>query len=257
MKTAEHVLPAAVVTALQEARCEGPRLFLAGQLPRDLYTQTAKAILLLGGKWVRAQACHVFPDDCEQAVSLAVLTGRVTDFKKTFQVFETPERIADELVSLARLDPVHSILEPSAGRGAIVRAINRAMRPYKNPPTVQVCEIYDRNVAILQEQFGLDPLVRDFMGLPAKLKFDRIVMNPPFRNGQDILHLCKAYEHLNDGGRVVCITYPGWAYRTEGKYKVFRTFLESMQHYVTELTPGSFSESGTEIATKIIIIDKP
>ena len=48
-------------------------------------------------------------------------------------------------------------------------------------------------------------------------KYDKIIMNPPFENGQDIDHIRHAYSLLNDGGRVVCIMSEGTFYRNDKK----------------------------------------
>lgn len=36
------------------------------------------------------------------------------------------------------------------------------------------------------------------MQLPESEKYDRIIMNPPFENLQDVDHVMKAYDNLNE-----------------------------------------------------------
>jgi len=249
-----HAIDEAVLDVLRDAVCTGNTVTLSGQLDRSLYTATDKVLRLLGGVWSRSRKAHIFPDDPEQALSLAIMTGKVLDYKKIFQIFETPAGVADTLVALAGIKPEHRVLEPSAGRGALIRAIERSGAS----PVISVCELNEGCAAVLECEFGLTLLERDFLSLTSDHKFDRIVMNPPFRHGQDITHVHKAVEdHLNPGGRVVALTYPGWEYRKEAKYAAFRDWMKRRPHTVTEVPAGAFSESGTDIRTLMLTIDKP
>ena len=108
-------------------------LHLPRQLPRTLYVQTAKSIELLGGKWNRSFAAHVFAGDCAERVDEAVIAGEVTDFKKLYQFYETPPELARRMVAMADVRPGQCVLEPSAGRGALLKAQSAKYR-----------EIYDR-----------------------------------------------------------------------------------------------------------------
>ena len=66
--------------------------------------------------------------------------------KKEFQFFATPEKLADELVNLADLKQHDTILEPSAGQGAIVKAINKVC------DVVPDCfELMDVNTLVLKK----------------------------------------------------------------------------------------------------------
>lgn len=80
---------------------------------------------MIGGKWVgRKTQGFVFNDDpTELLESLKGEGGK--ELKKT-SVFGTPPELADRLVELAQLEPTDKILEPSAGQGAIVEAIQKS-----------------------------------------------------------------------------------------------------------------------------------
>lgn len=113
--------------------------------------------------------------------------------------------------------------------------------------------------AHLNEKYGdlFTFLCRDFMELnPCDHTFDRIVMNPPFRNGQDITHVRKAYDHLRASGQMVAITYPAWQYRETLKYSGFRDWLTTVDHDVEDIPAGAFADSGTDIRALMLVIRK-
>jgi phospholipid N-methyltransferase len=255
-----HTIPEEVLEVLRNCSCDGKSVVLhTPNMPRPLYVAVNKVLEMLGGKWDKKTKSHIFQDETEQLISLAIMTGLVADYKKEFQIFETPDAVADLVVEKANINPAHRVLEPSAGRGQILKAINRAMAAYKNKPQIYTCEMHEPNVKHLKETFAdcAGFLRNDFLTLPLEgYLFDRIVMNPPFRNGQDIAHVRKAFLHLADGGRLVSVTYPGWQYRTDKKYSDFREWLSEEKHEVEEIPAGSFSASGTSIKTLLLTIDR-
>ena len=119
----KKVIPSEVLDVLKQSQCEGNQLHLPRQLSRDIYVQTAKILELLGGRWNRSFGAHVFDGDCAERVDEAVMAGEVTDFQKLYQFYETPPELARRMVALADVREGQKVLEPSAGRGAILRAM--------------------------------------------------------------------------------------------------------------------------------------
>ena len=58
-----------------------------------------------------------------ERVDEAVIAGEVTDFKKLYQFYETPPDLAQRMVAIAHVREGDRVLEPSAGRGAILKAL--------------------------------------------------------------------------------------------------------------------------------------
>ena len=151
------------------------------------------------------------------------------------------------------------IMEPSAGRGAIIRAIQRKIGA--GTLNIYAAELMDDNRKILAERFpqvqlcGIaDVLEYNGTGL---MSFDRIIANPPFTKNQDILHIFKMYELLSTGGRLVSIASTHWEQSTNKKETIFRMWLDELgaqQYFVPQ---GEFKSSGTMVASNIIVINKP
>lgn len=248
-------IPNDVLSVLRDVQCEGSVAKMP-QLSRELYVKVNKVLECLGGTWNRKLKGHLFDGDPGDRLNDAVTTEEVIDPKKEFQFFETPEELADEMVNIAALGKRHDVLEPSAGKGAIVGRILR-MAPYIGSLTA-----VDLNAAFLNECLRKHPghtyvAGVDFLRVSFENMFDRIVMNPPFRHGQDIAHVEHAYNALKPGGRLVAITSPGWQFRTDKKHTAFRDKMSGgWKAGVRKNDSGAFKSSGTMVNTLTVWIDK-
>jgi tRNA G10 N-methylase Trm11 len=209
-----------------------------------------KCIKTLGGKWNSAKKAHVFEDSPADGIDALLLTGELTDWKKEFQFFPTPQKLAAQICDMAELDEAKKILEPSCGLGAIAD------------------EIYARNENLIGMEINKDfedkmynkpypVFFEDF--LTAKfddVRFDRIVMNPPFAKQQDIKHITRAYDILCAGGILVAILSPSPFFREDKLSIRFRELISDTGAEVIDVPEGEFRESGTAIRTKIIKIVK-
>lgn len=77
-------------------------------------------------------------------------------------------------------------------------------------------------------------------------------MNPPFAKGQDMAHIAHALAFLASGGRLVAICANGP--RQSAK---LRPVVEAAGGWWIELEDGAFAESGTNVRTVMLVIDKP
>lgn len=242
------VIPSEVLDVLKQSRCEGNQLHLPRQLPRELYIQTAKIIELLGGKWNRSRGTHVFENDCAERVDEAVMAGEVADFQKLYQFYETPPELARRMVALADVRDGHKVLEPSAGRGAILKAL---------PQTIHRTAVELNSALVDLVAHAQRVRYGDFLQCNEELGvFDRIIANPPFRNGQDVDHVRHMHDLLKPGGILVTVMSPAWQYRTDLKHAEFRAWLKQLDHEVEDLPEGTFKASGTNIRTVLVKICK-
>jgi cyclopropane fatty-acyl-phospholipid synthase-like methyltransferase len=89
--------------------------------------------------------------------------------------------------------------------------------------------------------------------------YDRIVMNPPFEQRNDIKHILRAYyDCLKPSGRLVSIISAGIIH-PHSSQKIVNEFQDFLSEYCVEriaLDKDTFKASGTSVMTYIIVIDK-
>jgi type I restriction-modification system DNA methylase subunit len=228
------------------------------KLERKEYLEVAKRLNLIGGKW-KGGKVQGFVFDFDPSGLLAQISdeGKDINLKKEYQFFETPEELAGQLVDLANIKPCQNVLEPSAGRGAIVKEI------LKRHPTAGVYgfELMDINRTFLKDISGFHLFDEpDFLKYkPEKfivLRFDRIVANPPFSKNQDIDHIRHMYGHLAPDGILVSVASNHWKTCENRKETEFREWLHEKGAEVIDIPAGTFKQSGTSIAACIIRIQK-
>jgi protein-L-isoaspartate O-methyltransferase len=165
------------------------------------------------------------------------------------QLFPTPPELARRMVEKAQLEPGLCVLEPSGGTGAIIQAVLDAV-----DTEVMTYEINATLCAALSRKFPgykvqarcADFLtVTDFAGC-----YPRILMNPPFANGQDIVHVLHALTMLAPGGRLVAIVADGPRQNDR-----LRPIVEERGGIWESLPAGTFESSGTGVRTALIVVD--
>ncbi|MBK6616350.1 class I SAM-dependent methyltransferase [Ottowia sp.] len=224
-----------------------------GQLPRDVYAKVDRVLRLMGGKWTKKLGGHLFDDDPSDAFDTLLLTGQV-EKPDNFGAFFTPAGLADHVISLANLKPGMTFAEPSAGGGALLSRA-AAIVGIENCVAVELQPALADN---LRAQ-GYTVFTGDFMSRgnwhPAG-NVDRIVMNPPFSRQLDVEHVLHGYSMLSPGGRLVSIMSASVSFRTNHKTVAFRELVSSVG-YMKDNPQGSFKESGTNVNTVVVVLDKP
>lgn len=167
---------------------------------------------------------------------------------KKFQYYPTPSVVAQKLVELADIRTSSSVLEPSAGDGAIAAEIAK-----KSHASLVLVELDKKHSASLAVKCpNALTVISDFMSYSPKCKFDRIVMNPPFSKSQDAKHILHAYSMLRDGGILVAVASSSVKNRDGAVYDKLRALNPSFK----ELPSGAFKESGTMVNTIIVVLKK-
>lgn len=222
------------------------------QLDRKLYQEVAKSLELIGGKWKGGKVFgFVFLTDPTDLLE-EIANGEKRNLKNEFQFFATPDKLADELVYLADIKQHDTILEPSAGQGAIIKSINKVC-----DVKVDCFELMSVNTIVLNKSgLNFNLIGEDFFKHNGKT-YSKIIANPPFTKNQDIDHLKEMYECLSRGGRLVCITSESWINGTQKKQVDFKEWLEKAEAEILDIEKGSFKESGTMVGAKIVVINKP
>lgn len=152
----------------------------------------------------------------------------VQDEEKS-EFYPTPAGLAQKMIEGIQWSHIGSILEPSAGKGDLLREIARAANGYSryydgSNLEVDCIEIdgnlrqilkhafseaeakkYDRFSADQKGFFkkGINIVHDDFLQYSPFKEYDLIIMNPPFSNGDK--HLLKALDIQKRGGSVICL----------------------------------------------------
>jgi|GEM_PF-6264496 len=165
--------------------------------------------------------------------------------------FPTQGEALEMLVDRANIEDGHVVADTSAGSGHILDAIHSR---YK----VDI-QAYEKNYTLcdILEAKGYNLIRGDFLSVAPSECYDRIVMNPPFERLQDVEHVQHAYQFLKPGGRLTAIMSTSPFFRSDQKSQTFREWFIALGGVVEDMPDGSFKASGTNVATKVIIIDKP
>lgn len=259
------------------ATYDGPAITITRQLSRDLWVGVKTVLLKLGAEFVRGGSTFEFESDqdARTIVMHACADGRVMSDAQSAGYVATPAALAEEIVSWygelrAPLDRsrVLRVLEPSAGRGALLDAITRGGSDQSDWMHVTAIEPDERRARCLPNNAGVTTHVTTFEAFAALCPdetFDVIIGNPPFATpGHATLwadHLLLAWAKLARGGRLVFIVpaiagHPHAASTARGKAAEVAALIA--EHGTREeLDIDAFAESGVRVATCVITLDKP
>ena len=247
MKISESIL-----NILESSKMDGNKLFLTAQLDRKTYLEVNKVLEIIGGKWNKKEKAHIFPSDAFSVVDDVILNGEVTCPKDEFNYFPTPDKVVAKLIDLAEIKNGMTVLEPSAGQGAILKSILKSAEYLE----ITGVELMDENFEILKKSFPNVDLVKgDFLKLPIFGLVDRIVMNPPFCKKQEIKHVLHAYDNLREGGILVSVMSPGVTFRQDSLTRQLKSLIDECGE-IHPLPSSSFKESGTNVETIIVKLRK-
>ena len=125
-----------------------------------------------------------------------------------FEFYPTPRGLIDRMLAGIDFLEVESVLEPSAGAGDIAEAVAGRMksanyRSREYSPDIDCIEINEDLRGILKSK-GHRVVHDDFLTYQSKKKYNLIVMNPPFSDGDKHLTKALALQEVHGGG-VVCL----------------------------------------------------
>ena len=230
---------------------ENQTIVITEQLDRALYVKVDKVLKLYNGKWDRKLKGHRFPTKADlQGLATAIGSGKAVDAKKERQAFYTPADLAAHVVTKASVAGC-AVLEPSAGRGALVR---EALA--QGAASVDAIELAASDFQVLCGDFIEDDrtetfVQKDFLTTDPIRAYDRVVMNPPFSKNQDVKHVTHALRFLKPGGKLVAIMWPN---------KTRKPFVKLVNDWIAaggdvsieDIEAGRFKESGTQVATMLV-----
>lgn len=240
---------------------------------------------------------------------------QMVENQQTSEFYPTPERIVDKMIQCIDLDYCHTILEPSAGKGDILRVIaqkaavrygryekqkldvdcievdpylrqilrfnfseeretgllrrkreieesrqyDRAKHEYSYRASADRQEIQEIN-AELQTFFknGIHIVHDDFLTYSPFKRYDLIIMNPPFSNGDK--HLLKALKIQSRGGKIVCLLNAETLRNpcTETRRELLKQLyaVNAQIEYIEKAFVAAERKTGVEIAIISVDIEK-
>lgn len=215
---------------------------------RERYLELAEVINNAGGKWNRKAKGFTFKGTAE-AFKRALQSGETVNVQQVTQFFPTPDHIALRMAGLLTMKNWMKILEPSAGRGSLLGAINRRANHSGFSIETFAIEKDSDHVAHLQKEMAAALVFQaDFLQrqLPAPgFFYDAVIMNPPFSKGDDIKHILRAWDFLKVGGQLVALCANG-----PKQNKMLKPWAESLGGTWEVLPAGTFADSGDK-GTKI------
>lgn len=158
---------------------------------------------------------------------------------RNYEKFFTYPETADQMARLLRPQSGETILEPSAGNGALIKAVKRLC----NDCIITAIELDQRWENELTEIADLVH-IGDFLKNNDYSKYDKLIANPPFGNDTDLKqHFWKIISAVKKRGKIVMI--------------VPEDFYTEIKHEFLSLKNWSKNSDGTTTEIKIIYFNNP
>jgi hypothetical protein len=254
-----HVVDQAEITECPQ----GHAIRFPNPLPAETWSVLKRQLDKLGATWNRKLQASVAPK------TLAFTTADAKNLLRRAasgqnvngdSYFPTPDKLAADLAELlfsndeiramrdmiAYLDenkeethPLR-ILEPSAGDGALIRAVSDRLGDI--PHHFYACEISPGRRDILQKMPNISLVGDDFLSHVPDRPYDRIIANPPFDRDLWAQHMLHAHSILNQNrGQLAFIGPTGG--RTDAAIEIqarINLMGETTQHPAKSFSSGQF-----------------
>lgn len=235
-------------------------LTITSNLSREDYLELKSYLQLIEGKYQTSGKKFVFKINPKPLINAYIKT-EIMPKKNPTAFFPTPSNLVRDMFIISDFLNIPNdkeyqsklkVLEPSAGVAGIADLI-REITPYVQ---LDIVEILDINQEILRQK-GYEPICIDFMkyNIDLSIKYNYIVMNPPFQGKTYIKHIKHAYDMLNELGTLVAIV-PTSFLNQDDKESLWLYEKVSQIGEIQHNSKGSFKEQGTNIDTCIICINK-
>lgn len=171
----------------------------AYRVDKAIWAQVQRVMEALGGVPISGRRFQF--DYWPGEVIGQVVASRCIPEQQSHQFYGTGEDLAQVAVEAAGIEAGDRCLEPNAGQGGLLRFL---------PVDTTAVEVSALHCRILREKGFANVIEADFLAwaereVAAGLRYDRIVMNPPFSDGRWQRHIEAAASLLAAGGRLVAI----------------------------------------------------
>lgn len=233
---------------------------------RKVYAQVDRALSRLagGGRWDRKERAHVYDQDprpgLETLTGTAVIPPPCPTRDKELSYWATPPALAAELIAGLGLEQGSFVLEPSAGDGALVRAVHKA---YHDVLVTAVEPDQARRTVLRMcgTEWWLHlwkGTFEDYAAVASSdgARFDAVVMNPPFtlpgRRYAWAEHLTLAWDLLAPGGQLRAIVPASLEFGRQRPIAAARALIGAAGGTFRPSPAGAFNTSGTNVHTLIV-----
>lgn len=116
------------------------------------------------------------------------------------QFYPTPVELIQKMLDKVDFQKIQYVLEPSAGKGNLAKGVKEKLKDQ----TAHIdCVEIDPDLREVLKGRGFFVAGNDFLKFSPKTRYDLVVMNPPFANGDK--HLLHALDLMKNGGQIVCL----------------------------------------------------
>ena len=180
--------------------------------------------------------------------------------------YPTPPELTARMVAKVDTRRVKNVLEPSAGKGDIIKGYHEARKAEYEGYAARYCENatsfdcieIDENLRYILKGQKYPVIHDDFLTFQTYKRYDLIIMNPPFSEGDK--HLSQALHiGLQTGGQIVCLLN---AETLKNQHTMYRKNLASMLSQLNadiEYISDAFidAERKTNVEIALIYINLP
>lgn len=163
------------------------------------------------------------------------------------QFYPTPAKLVREMIECVNWNGVNFMLEPSAGKGDILDGVKAA-----GHRCMMECAEIDPNLREVLRGKKYRVAASDFLLWDAQTRYDLIMMNPPFQNGDR--HLLHALDLMQHGGQIVCLLNASTLDNAESPAR--RDLVQRLEKYkaTIKVIPGAFKEAERKADVDVALI---
>ena len=175
-----------------------------------------------------------------------------TNIKAYWNFFPTPRNLIEKMLEEYKNKPLpKNILEPSAGKGDIIDYVNKIQNKRQKQSNIYAFEFVEELQDILKSKSNCQLLGNDFMAYRSKkIKFDLILMNPPFDRG--VNHVLHAWEMLGNGGKVIALLNQHTYYNAYNSHRLkLKTLIDN---FGTVENLGTFFDEKAERKARVGVV---
>lgn len=166
--------------------------------------ELTRVLRFIGGEQERDH--WSFPYDPSSIIDTIISAGTLPE-TVTHQFYPSSDNIARYIAAAVNCGPTDTVLEPEVGRADLLAHINVSK---ENITCVDVSPFF---VEIVRAKGYANVVQADFIQWSnenSDVKFDRIVMNPPYSEGRAKQHTMQALKHLKPGGILAAVLPAGY-----------------------------------------------